>query len=181
MTGVQTCALPIFELDEIAAYFGRDTEVLTYDDTEDLPAEGVPMLSDDDRERLEDLQVVMDEGEEPVDIVELEPEARVFRRYQPVQRPDYRWMGGLDVLESIGDSEPFDLLALEPLPDQEETEGPDEMNESEAANGSSAIVLVDGVFTLNREGVIPVDSFDPELKSLADAVLGVDPTEASEE
>ena len=41
-------------------------------------------------------------------------------------------------------------------------------------------VLVDGVFTLNRQGLVPAGNFDPELKSLAEAVLRDGNAEAGE-
>ncbi|HPE37856.1 MAG TPA: hypothetical protein PK625_11930, partial [Spirochaetales bacterium] len=138
------------ELDDAAfAQTDRPTED-TQPRDEDIPfAQEYAMLSDEDRERLEELQVVQadGEGEEPADLDVLSLGG--VSHYRPLQRSPLSFRPALEELLAIGDSEPADL---------------------DTVPSADVIVMVDGVFTLNRTALEGKPE-DTGLKTLAEQVL----------
>ena len=116
------------------------------------------MLSDEDRERMEELQVVMEVStEEPVDAEAL-ASWPLWSRYAPHGRSFDSMVGEIETLIAFGDAE---IGELAPLGSAARGDGPE---------SGDVIVLVDGVFTLNRDAMNPAAA-DPSLKALADSVL----------
>ncbi|PKL07258.1 MAG: hypothetical protein CVV51_14605, partial [Spirochaetae bacterium HGW-Spirochaetae-7] len=111
------------------------------------------MLSAEDRDRLEELQPFVPEDAE---IHELEPLAdSSYRRlgsgfsYRRFGMPYAR----VEELPVVADGEPSEVVALD------------------APDGGEVIVLVDGIFTINKDAFVALASEDSELKALADSVL----------
>ncbi len=111
------------------------------------------MLSAEDRDRLEELQPFVPEDAE---MGELEPLAySSYRRlgsgfaYRRFEIPGAK----VEELPVVADAEPSDAIPLD------------------AADSGEVIVMVDGIFTINKAAFAVPGTEDPELKALADSVL----------
>ena len=119
---------------------------------EDLGDE-ISMLSDEQRERIEELQPVEIEDSEATDV-------------EPLIGSGYR-----QILSAISyHRRDMPTSAIEELPIVAETE-PDEALPVEERESSDVIVMVDGIYTINREGIADCSPEDRSLKALADSVL----------
>ncbi len=143
------------EIDELEAYAEADEPEAAEDELElEVVDGGVAMLSDDDRERLEELQA--DEAElDDGDATELETlgDSSYRGAYRPVRLEGARFAVNAEELLAIEDADPAALLELA------EAEG-------------ELIRMVDGVFEINKAALEETGKLDPKLKRLADEVLG---------
>ncbi|HPG86678.1 MAG TPA: hypothetical protein PLQ29_08260, partial [Spirochaetales bacterium] len=119
----------------------------------------ITMLTDEQRARLEELQAPELEDDEAVD---LEPLVGSTYR-QIISAISYHrveWPGAtVEELPAVADGEPIDVMPLESV-SREDADAPGE-----------AIVMVDGVYTLNRDAVSNAVPEDQSLKALAESVL----------
>ncbi len=119
---------------------------------EDLGDE-ISMLSDEQRERIEELQAVEVEDAEAADV-------------EPLVGSGYR-----QILSAISyHRRELPASAVEELPIVAETD-PDDALPLEEPQSDDAIVMVDGVYTVNREMLSGAPPEDRSLKALADSVL----------
>ena len=119
---------------------------------EDLGDE-ISMLSDEQRERIEELQAVEVEDAEAADV-------------EPLVGSGYR-----QILSAISyHRRELPASAVEELPIVAETD-PDDALPLEERQSDDAIVMVDGVYTVNREMLSGAPPEDRSLKALADSVL----------
>ncbi|HRW24516.1 MAG TPA: hypothetical protein P5298_08900, partial [Spirochaetia bacterium] len=119
----------------------------------------ITMLTDEQRERIEELQAPELEDDEAAD---LEPLVGSTYR-QIISAISYHrveWPGAaVEELPAVADGEALDVVPLEP-----------EAADAAEAPGD-AIVMVDGVYTLNRDAVSGAVPEDKSLKALAESVL----------
>jgi len=119
---------------------------------EDLGDE-ISMLSDEQRERIEELQAVEVEDAEAADV-------------EPLVGSGYR-----QILSAISyHRRELPASAVEELPIVAETD-PDDALPLEERQSDEVIVMVDGVYTVNREVLSGAPPEDRSLKALADSVL----------
>jgi len=129
------------------------------------------MLSDEDRERMEELQAFETAGEE--DVVDALPldYYPIYRRYE-LSRASRSNLSGeeLTELETIGDEEP---TLLESFGQVFAGESDDDMDDEHppAPDCDGVIAMKDGLFTLNPSGASRGLTLDAKLKALADEVL----------
>ncbi|HAE22338.1 MAG TPA: hypothetical protein DCG47_08465 [Spirochaetaceae bacterium] len=125
------------------------------DDAIKLDEAGVALLSDEDRERIEELQVMVEE-DDGLAALELESLDGIgyVGNYVPIRRAATPYRLSPEELIAIEDAEPGALLSLD-----------------EARESSDVIDMIDGVFVLNREALHDAVPADPALKALADEVL----------
>jgi hypothetical protein len=149
------------ELDDesyFASHAGVDEQAVKDEEAIDqaivLDEAGVALLSDEDRERIEELQVMVEE-DDGLAALELESLGGIgyTGAYVPIRRAaPYRLSP--EELIAIEDAEPGTLLSLE-----------------EARDASEVIDMIDGIFVLNRDALQDAVPADPALKALADEVL----------
>ena len=121
-----------------------------------LTEDEIAMLSDEDRERMEELQVVTSDD---ADFAELEPLPA-----SRSNRPPYLFRTGrIDIRRS----------AMEELPVIADSDIAEMLPVDEAESGS-IIEMVDGIFTINNSLMKKSIPEDPSLKALADSVLSRD-------
>jgi len=120
----------------------------------------IPMLSDEDRERMEELPgAEAHEGEPPEEAIPLSP---AFAAYVSLESLSPRFR-----IRADGELEPVDGAGR----GEEAFAELMELNESEdAGEGEELIILRDGVFQIDS-GARRASRSDPALKALADAVL----------
>jgi len=121
--------------------------------SEETASNEISMLTDEQRERIEELQVVtLDDSE----ILDAEPlKGSGYRQIISAfshRNPDWS-SGQLEELPTISETEPSEALPLD-----ESTSG-------------DMIVMVDGVYTVNRSGLPSTPAEDQNLKALAESVL----------
>jgi hypothetical protein len=115
------------------------------------PLDGsISMLSDEERERIEELQPVVSDDASIADL-------------EPLATPSPRVVGYKYLYRRIGTPQ----AAIEELPIIQEAESVELVDEL----ADEVIVLVDGVFTINKNAVAESPAGDDTLKALADSVL----------
>jgi len=121
--------------------------------SEETASDEISMLTDEQRERMEELQVVTLDDSEILDVEPLEGSGyrQIISAFSH-RSPDWS-SGRLEELPAVSESEPSDAVPLE----------------DEAS--SDMIVLVDGIYTVNRSGFQGTPAEDQTLKALADSVL----------
>ena len=117
----------------------------------------ISMLSDADRERLEELQVIQsDDDDDPEELLPLSGYVPQFTRHQLPASFTHFYQSSLAELESLGDAEPENA----------------ELWGSEANPETPGIVETDdGLFLLNKDGLSSDVPLDASLKQLAKDVL----------
>ncbi len=144
------------EIDDVNWISRDEKPVLEIEYEPPVADDEISMLSDEDRERMEELQVV---DSDDSDFAELEPLITSL----PNRSPFIFRTGRLDVPRSaieelpvVADSDISDAIVID---DQD---------------SQSLIELVDGVFTINNLAMNKTVPEDPDLKALADSVLSHD-------
>ncbi len=129
------------------------------DESEYMLDEGtseISMLSNEQREKIEELQSADTDDGEAAELEQL-PDLPYTR-----SGSGYHRLGFVDStvveLQALGEDAPVEI-AEEPAHD------------SGSREDHGVIVMVDGVYTIDKEALAGCDAQDPELKALADAVL----------
>ncbi len=125
-------------------------------------AREIPMLSDKDRELMEELQLVeIPDSGEPVSAEPVEFMEQYIRHCLP----------GCSITDVVeGELQPVDEAVDGADSEYDEA---DELDGSDSGeSGNRVIVVQDGVFTLNRKALDSATGLDASLKDLADDVLG---------
>ncbi len=142
------------ELDD--EVFVRDSRIEPREaESDDDLGDEISMLSAEQRDRLEELQAPESGDEMVSDVLPLLRYSYEGHRarYHRAARGDDQ---GIEELPAVAEAEPLDVLPLDETADELARE---------------TIVLIDGVYTINRAAVSSARAEDEALKELADSVL----------